>query len=133
MGRYDDIINENQPPLHSHTRMKREDRASQFAPFSAMVGHDKMIAEAMRYVGKRVDVSEDEKTEINDTLTRLLAGDITGELEVTYFKPDERKIGGEYVRARGEFMKIKLHEGVLILKDGLEIKIEELKRIIPVS
>lgn len=133
MGRYDDIINENQPPLHSHARMKREDRATQFAPFAAMVGHDAMIAEAMRYVGGKIDISEDEKREINDILTRLDSGDIAGEIELTYFKPDLRKNGGEYVTARDEFLKIKLHEGVLVLKSGAEIKIEELKSITPLA
>ena len=132
MGRYDDIIDQQAPAIRARARMKREDRASQFAPFAAMVGHDMMIAEAMRYVGKRVDVSEDEKREINDILIRLSGGDIKGEILVTYFKPDLRKNGGEYVTIRGEFSKIKLHEGVLVLKDGTEIKIEELKKIIEV-
>ena len=109
--------------------MKKEARASQFAPFAAMVGHDQMIAEAMRYVGKKSELSEEEKLSINNTLIELSEGVLQGEIELVYFKPDARKAGGEYTTVRGEFSKIKLHEGVLMLKDGTEIKIEELKKI----
>lgn len=133
MGRYDDIIDQPAPPIRTRVRMKREARASQFAPFAAMVGHDRMIAEAMRYVGKKSELSEEEKLSINNTLIELSEGVLQGEIEIVYFKPDARKDGGEYTTVRGEFSKIKLHEGVLVLKSGTEIKIEELKKITPIK
>lgn len=133
MGRFDDIINEKQPPLRTHMRMSKEARAAQFAPFAAMVGHDAMIAEAMRYVEKRRELDEGEKLVINDALTALFDGGREREILITHFRPDRLKEGGEYITERGIYKKIMLHEGVLVLKNGEEIKIENIVKLVPLD
>ena len=40
MGKYDDIINMEHPEPIRRGRMSMKNRAAQFAPFAALVGHD---------------------------------------------------------------------------------------------
>ena len=42
-GKYDDIINLPHPTSKRHHRMSMRNRAAQFAPFAALVGHDVAI------------------------------------------------------------------------------------------
>ena len=42
-GKYDDIINLPHPTPKRHPRMSMRNRAAQFAPFAALVGHDVAI------------------------------------------------------------------------------------------
>ena len=44
MNNYDDIINLNRP-ISKHSRLSIESRASQFAPFAALVGYDEAVKE----------------------------------------------------------------------------------------
>lgn len=43
MSRYDDIINIPHWDPKTHPRMSNDDRAAQFAPFSALTGYEEMI------------------------------------------------------------------------------------------
>lgn len=45
---YDDILNLPRPVSGRHPRMPMEDRAAQFAPFSALSGYEDAIREAAK-------------------------------------------------------------------------------------
>ncbi|MCR5850177.1 MAG: hypothetical protein K6G92_05645 [Bacteroidaceae bacterium] len=48
MGLYDDIINLPHYVSKKHPQMSMYHRAAQFAPFAALVGHDKAIEETAK-------------------------------------------------------------------------------------
>lgn len=123
-GKYDDIIDLPVPTSKAHRRMPRIARAAQFAPFAAMVGHDLAIAEVARTTEERITPSEDKIAEL-DELLRLLTYHIDSHptVSVTYFKADEIKSGGAYLRAEGEFLGVDEHEGVIKLSGGVRIPI----------
>ena len=59
--RYDDIINLPHHTSPTRPRMPLQDRAAQFAPFAALVGHGAAIRETARWLDRRVELIEDEK------------------------------------------------------------------------
>ena len=67
MSNYDDIIN-----LPHHVSSTREpmtlyNRASQFAPFSALTGYDEEIKETARLTDRKIELDEDTKNILNQT------------------------------------------------------------------
>ena len=48
------------------------------------------------------------------------------EITITYFQPDEKKVGGAYVNASGFLKKIDIYERALILVDGLRIELDDI-------
>lgn len=70
------------------------------------------------------------KAEINAKLQFLQEHmDERAEVAVTYFVPDERKAGGEYVTVTGVVEKIQKFERVLVMENELEIPIDEIYSI----
>ena len=51
--------------------------------------------------------------------------DADTEIRITYFLPDTRKAGGEYVTVSGAVKKIDEYERMIILIDGKQIPIDE--------
>ena len=92
MGAYDDIIDLPHPTSVRHPRMPMADRAAQFSPFAALVGHGAAIRETARLTDRKIELTEEEKAVLDDKLCLLL--DTGGEAVFTYFLPDEKKDGG---------------------------------------
>ena len=46
-------------------QMRRIDRAAQFAPFAALTGYDASIRETARLTQPRIELSEDQKAELD--------------------------------------------------------------------
>lgn len=127
MGAYDDIIHLPHPTSARHPRMPMIDRAAQFSPFAALVGHGAAIEETARLTVCKIELTEDEKTLLDEKLRLLLE---TGGVGVfTYYLPDERKDGGAYVTAEGAVKKNDPLEGRVILKNGTAIPIEDILEI----
>ena len=61
MGVYDDIIDLPHPTSSKHPRMPMIDRAAQFSPFAALVGHGAAIEETARLTGRKIELTEEEK------------------------------------------------------------------------
>ena len=61
MNNYDDIINIKNHEPKFHTRMSREQRAAQFAPFQALTGFENEVLEVARTTSKRIELTDDEK------------------------------------------------------------------------
>lgn len=127
MGAYDDIINLPHPTSTKHPRMPMSDRAAQFSPFAALVGHGAAIEETARLIDRKVELAEDEKAVLNEKLRLLLETD--GEGTFTWFLPDRKKEGGAYIDTTGRIKKIDPLAGRIVLMDGTVIPVEDVLRI----
>lgn len=131
MGAYDDIINLPHPTSAKHPRMPMIDRAAQFSPFAALVGHGAAIQETARLTDKRIELTEEEKERLDERLRRL--ADTDQKAALTYFLPDKRKDGGSYITVTGTVKKLLPLEHRVILTDGTVIPIEDILAIDLVS
>ncbi len=62
---YDDIKHLTRPQYDDLHPMSMHDRAAQFAPFAALVGYDDVVAETARLTDSRLELTEDEMSELN--------------------------------------------------------------------
>ncbi len=130
MASYDDIIG---LPHHTSTRhppMSRADRAAQFAPFAALTGHGEAIRETARLTCARIELTEDQIAAINERLA-YFSEHVEDELlvSVTYFQPDKRKAGGEYVTVEGIVQCVDDIEEVIKLSHRLVIPMSSIVSI----
>lgn len=129
-GPYDDILHLPHPTSKRHPRMPIVDRAAQFSPFAALTGHKAAIEETARVTDRRIELDEDAKEQLDQTLQLLLERiDEQPEITVTWFSPDKKKAGGQYHTATGKLKRIDTQESRLILTDGTQIPLEDLLRI----
>ncbi len=126
-GAYDDIINLPHPTSARHPRMSLADRAAIFSPFAALVGHGAAIEETARLTDQKIELTEEEKTLLDEKLRLLLETGRAGAF--TWFLPDERKDGGAYVTIVGAVKKIDPLKGQVILTDRTAIPIEDILEI----
>ena len=127
---YDDIIHLTRPQYDDLHPMSMSDRAAQFSPFAALVGYDDAVAETARLTGSRTVMTEDEMSELNDNLNRLLDSlDEQLEISVTYFVPDEKKSGGKYVEKVGVVRIFDSYSQELVFVDKARIKIQDMINI----
>lgn len=126
MGEYDDIINLPHHVSATRPRMSTANRAAQFAPFSALSGHDAAIKETARLTDKRTVLDQDAKDRLAEKLNLL--ADMSSqqpEVTITYFKPDDKKQGGSYITTTGTMKKIDEYEHVIIMTDERKIPIDD--------
>lgn len=128
---YEDIINLPHHISKKHRPMPREARAAQFAPFAALTGYESDVNEAARYTGKRRELGEYETERLNRRINEIRNG-IHGNTEViiTYFKPDEKKTGGEYLNIGGRVRKIDDYGRTLTLTSGALIPLDDISEIV---
>ena len=128
---YEDIINLPHHISKKHRPMPREARAAQFAPFAALTGYESDVNEAARYTGKRRELGEYETERLNRRINEIRDG-IHGNTEViiTYFKPDEKKAGGEYLNIGGRVKKIDDYGRTLTLASGAAIPLDDISEIV---
>ena len=130
MNDYSDII--DHPHYQSKTRphMPMSSRAAQFSPFAAVVGYDDAVEETARFTDSMIELSEDEIVLLNEALGRLR--ETIGEkpqIKVTYFVPDAKKEGGEYVAKSGVVKRIDEYENVLIFTDGDKVALSDIIKV----
>ena len=127
MDKYDDIIDLPHHVSNKHSQMSLEARSAQFAAFAALTGYGEIINETARLTDKKIEVNNDVKAEIDNKL-RVIQNEIKEqpEITVTYFLPDDRKYGGEYVTVTGNINKIDEYSKLMILKDGTKIFIDNI-------
>ena len=123
MTEYDDIIDLPRPKS-KHEPMPMSDRAAQFSPFAALTGYDAAIAETARLTDQRIELSEEERAEL-DYKQQYLATLDAPTVTVTYFVPDERKSGGAYVTHTGVLKRVDEVERMVVFKDGLRVPLDE--------
>ncbi len=127
MKNYDDIINLPYNKSKRHNWMSMDARAGQFSPFAALTGYSDSVSETGRIVGNRIELDEEEKVILNRKLN-IIKSNIKNKPEVmiTYFLPDERKEGGEYITVLGNVKKIDDFNISLQLTIGTKILINDI-------
>lgn len=108
--------------------MSSTERAAQFAPFAALTGYDDAVDEAARVVDKKIELSEDEKEELDRKIKEIQNSPNT-EITVTYFTADKNKNGGIYRTTRGFIEKIDENERFIILSTKEKIPIDDIPNI----
>ena len=106
---YDDIINLPHHVSAERPHMPMLDRAAQFKPFAALTGYEAAIAETARLTDTMIELSEDEKAELDRNLAAAadaLRSGAAPRVTLTHFVPDERKSGGRYEDCTGEVRRI---------------------------
>ncbi len=127
---YEDIKHLTRPQYGDLHPMSMHDRAAQFSPFAALVGYDDAVAETARLTDSKLELTEDEMSELNADLNRLL--DILNEqpqISVTYFVPDEKKSGGKYVEKQGVVRIFDSYSQELVFTDGVRIAVTDMARL----
>lgn len=125
--KYADIIDLEHPEPRTHPRMSSADRAAQFAPFAALTGYDAMVAETSRLTGSRIELDEEQRMSLDETLT-----DIVGRIaehpmiRIVHFIQDRRKAGGEYVTSEDRVRDVELPNRRIILKNGTSIAFDDI-------
>ena len=106
MKDYSDIINMKYPFPSNHQKMRREHRASQFAPFAALTGFSESITSANKDVFKSILLDEDFRNEINRKLIDIKENfPKNNKIKLTYYLKDEyltkiiniKKIDDEFI------------------------------------
>lgn len=107
MNKYKDIINLPHHISKNHPRMTLENRAAQFAPFSALTGYAEKIKETARITDKQIELDEGLKSILNYKLN-IIQENIKSKPQViiTYFIKDQRKSGGTYQTINIKIKKI---------------------------
>lgn len=127
---YDDIKHLTRPQYDDLHPMSMHDRAAQFSPFAALVGYDDAVAETARLTDSRIELTEDEISELNANLNRLLDSlDEQPEISVTYFVPDEKKSGGRYVEKLGVVRIYDSYSQELVFTDGVRIAVADMSAL----
>lgn len=130
MGKYDDIINLPHHVSEKHPRLSMGQRAAQFAPFAALSGFEDAIDETSRITEDRIELNEEEKEKINNVLQKLqMEISKRPKATITYFVPDLKKCGGEYITKTGNVKRIDEFRQVIIYEDKTEIPIKEVIEI----
>lgn len=126
-NKYDEIMGLPHHVSKTRPQMPMSDRAAQFAPFAALTGYDSAIKETERLTDKKIELDEEALTILNMRY-RLLVDtlDEEPEVEITYFKPDERKAGGAYMTITGVVKKINDFERLITMKDGTKIPMDDI-------
>ena len=113
-----------------HPRMSRLNRAAQFSPFAALTGYDDLIRESARVTHDAQELDEMAVETLNRKLALLSRHlDVAPEIRVTYFKPDEKKAGGEYVSFTGTPVRIDEYGKALIFSDKTVIFMQDIAEI----
>lgn len=126
-GPYDDIINLPHHVSEKRPHMSRADRAVQFAPFAALSGHGAALVETARLTDQHIELEEDDRAALDRKHQALL--ERIGErpkVAVTWFVPDERKEGGQYITTVGRLRRVDEVRRVMVLVDRTEIPLDDI-------
>jgi len=125
---YEDILHLPHHTSPTRPRMSAIDRAAQFSPFAALTGFEAAIAETGRLTDRPIELTDSAREALDEKLHLLL---LQPELEgaFTYFQPDLRKEGGEYVTVTGCLKRLDPLYNRLLLQDGTAIALEDVIEI----
>ena len=124
-NRYDEIMELPHHVSKTRPQMPLSDRAAQFAPFAALTGYDSAIKETGRLTDERIELDEEALTALDRKYQLLIeALDDAPEVTITYFQPDARKAGGQYVSATGTVKKVDTFGRRILLQDGTRIPLD---------
>ncbi|BEP29184.1 YolD-like family protein [Helicovermis profundi] len=131
LKKYEDILHLPHHVSSRRPQMTISNRAAQFAPFAAVVGHNSAVKEAARYTDQRKELDEMGKALIDNQLQEIdaqLPNEV--DVEVIYFKADKTKSGGEYINKSGKIKKIDINKREIHMVDGVKIGIDDVYSLV---
>ena len=125
--KYEDIISLPHHISKKHKQMSMQERAAQFAPFSALTGLENAVKETARFTEKKKEIDEELKV-ILDNKLKIIQKQILNRPQITftYYIPDNKKEGGKYVEVTGNVYKIDIYNEEVLLENGIIIPINEI-------
>ena len=125
MNKYDDIINLERPKS-KYPKMSMDKRSAIFSPFDALTGYDESISEASILKDKVIELSEEEKLDINTKLN-YINDNIKNAIKVsiTYYDIFNYK----YINIIGNIKKLDNYNQIIILDNNLKINLNDIKKI----
>ena len=128
--KYDDMIHLPYQKSTRHTPMSLQDRAAQFAPFMALTGYDDAIEETARLTESKIELDESVIAKINEKLFELSEHlSEKRNVSITYFQPDELKLGGAYITEVGTIKRIDANEEIIVMDDHRRIPMKEIVNV----
>ena len=128
--RYDDIISLPHHQSPTRKKMTMTDRAAQFSPFAALSGYDAAIEEEARLTDTQTIPGDGALAELNEKMLLLAArAEERPTVTVTWFQPDPRKAGGQYMTVTDRVRKIRVWERELLLTDGTVIPLDAISAL----
>lgn len=128
MKNYDDILYLKYPLKKKERPLSMTQRSSQFLPFSALVGFEQEIQEKDRKTKEKVLLSEEKIIELNEKINYLLKS--PQEIQLTYFRKDQRKEGGEFITLQTRIVRFDLFYQKIYLEQGEIIQMSDIMDII---
>ena len=127
--KYGDIIDREHQVSQKHPRMSRINRAAQFAPFAALTGYDDLIRESSRFTNEQTALDDAKKEQLDSRLRFLLMQQTPPKADFTYFVPDGKKAGGEYVTVTGRVIGYSQSARCITLDSGQVIFTDDIAEI----
>ena len=112
---YSDIINRPYKKSKKYKHMSQKDRAAQFAPFAALIGHKQLIQETQRLTEDKKELDENKKSVLNQKLLYFI--ETKEKIKITYFTTIQR------------IKKIDSIYKTITLQNGQIIKMEDIYEI----
>ena len=130
MNEYDDIINLPHHQSSKRPHMNSHQRAAQFAPFAVLTGYDAAIDETARLTDQKLELSDEQANHLNAQIQHIIENIADKpRVEITYFVPDNRKSGGEYVTVTGRVRRVDDHNREIVFADGMMVAIDDVYAI----
>lgn len=127
--KYDAIKDIKHHYSQNHRSMPRNNRAAQFAPFSALNGYNEAIQEVGREVDKKKELTEQEKEILSSHLSYIFDMKIKDEVYIVYFVKDSNKDGGKYESIISSIRRIDDVNRKIILSNKKIIDIDDIYSI----
>lgn len=143
MVRYEDMLDLPHPVSSTHPQMPLANRAAQFSPFAALTGYDGQITEAARLTTEKIELSEEEKSRLDEKLQMIqehiatqsqesCTENAAGLVSITCFHQDTHKTGGKYVTISGTVKRIDAYQREVVffaengISDGDSVAINDI-------
>lgn len=124
--KYCDIIDKPYVKSTKRKQMSLNDRAAQFAPFSALTGYEESISEVRRTTSSKIRLTGEAKSIISTKLQFIITTSLQEEVTFTYFIPDERKQGGKYEEIKKVVKRVDEVNKVVHFIDRTSIDIDKI-------
>ena len=125
--KYDHIKNLPHHVSKKHPQLSRDSYAAQFSPFAALTGYEEIVAETARVTNEKMELDDDTKLRISNRLNVVFDHlDEEPVISITYFQPDKKKAGGEYVTVTGTVKTFDEIDRFILMTDGKKIPADDL-------
>lgn len=127
INKYEDMISLPHYQSKNHKRMPLINRASQFAPFSALEGYQEAILNVSRLMTPKKMLDDDLKARL-DLKMKILYNHLNDnyEIKITYFKKMNNDNEGFYYTLMGVIKRIDTQNKIILMNDSTEIKFEDI-------